>query len=176
MAPFKTHTDQVNAFMIKHDFTRGVDLHDCPNDTDVIDALSYTASEMFKISRLLEKMQKFGCNDVRIQRAQLYVEEIAELFESFITKNKVDCLDGLSDVEFINQGTAIAFGMPLEQGHLEVCRSNLTKEVRKEDDPRLRDKGPNYSPPLLHELVGYCPVCKKHPVDPDRGTCIDCSH
>jgi len=119
------------------------------------DILSSSASNLLITATILERfMEDNPGHGACVARAQIMIEELAETIEAMITKNEVSLLDGLADLQFVTLGTAITFGMPIEEAHLEVCRSNLTKDVRKlHQDPRLRDKGADYQPPNLKDLL-----------------------
>jgi len=172
---FSQHMRAVVRFMAKQDFELGVDLHTLPANPDVVNALNHVSSEMYKMARLLEKMLEFGCNDPRIMRTQLHVEETAEMVEGLAKQSKIDLIDSLADIQFITMGTAVTFDMHLEAAHQEVCRSNLTKNVRIPNvNPRCRDKGQHYDPPKLARLVGYCQTCELYPALEGCTRCDKC--
>ena len=171
---FQEHKALVQKFHEKHSFAVGLDLEKTEFDAKESAILDNVVSTLFKAALRLEHCVKETNNSVAVARAQLMIEELAETIEALITRNKVDLLDGLSDLLFVTLGTAIAYDMPIEEGHREVCRSNLTKAVRKpEDDPRLRDKGPDYDPPRIKEILYGCAVCKYHSTE-NKAICNEC--
>ena len=171
---FKEHMSEVYDFMKKHDFPVELSLEKTEFNAEESAMLDYATSTLFKVALELEHYIKKTGNSVAIARAQLMIEELAETVESLVTKNEADLLDGLSDLLFVTLGTAITYNMPIEEGHLEICRSNLTKAVRKpEDDPRLRDKGPDYDPPKIKEILNGCAVCKYHSTE-NKAICNEC--
>lgn len=113
--------------------------------------------------------------NIRILRIKLIAEELLELclamnieltinqagvrvihplnVESDIT-DLIAAYDGILDILVVTIGTALACGLDLERGWLEVHRSNMSKFI---DGHRRRDgkwvKGPSYSPAQLHEIV-----------------------
>jgi hypothetical protein len=111
--------------------------------------LDEIAGELLVVSKRLEHMMNCGCEDPRIRRAQIMIEELGETIEGLANRDEVATLDGLSDLIFVAVGTAVAFDLPVKAGIREVCFSNLTKAVRRPGDVRLRDKGTSYVPPNL---------------------------
>lgn len=105
-------------------------------------------------SYLREVSNEDGC----CMRGSLIIEEVAELFEGMAEGNTVKVLDALGDMDYIDKGTAIAFG--LQDVYYEACarihESNLTKLV---DGKPVKDasgkvtKGPNYKAVDLTDLV-----------------------
>ena len=94
-------------------------------------------------------------HDPRFARTQLMIEELGETILGLAHCDEQETLDGLSDLAFVTIGTAIAFDLPIVEGLDEVCDSNLTKAKRSKDDPRLRDKGPDYKPPNLKRVLAW---------------------
>jgi len=155
---FSEHVAEVEEFMEKHKFSVDQDLTEQVVIKPEIDLMSDAASMLFMISKDIEDyMKKHYVYHKGLARVQLHTEELAEMIEALILRDEVALLDGLSDLQFITIGTALTFDMPLEEGHKEVCRSNLTKDVCDlSSNTRLRDKGPNYGPPQLKEILeGY---------------------
>jgi predicted HAD superfamily Cof-like phosphohydrolase len=73
-----------------------------------------------------------------------------------IPVNKVKLTKELADLMYVTIGTAVTFGLPLEQVFAEVHRSNMSKlgedgkPIYREDGKVL--KGPNYSEPNLERF------------------------
>jgi hypothetical protein len=97
-------------------------------------------------------------------RLQLCQEELAELAEAIIEKDIVACLDALTDMTYVADGTYLAFGL----GHYklaalaEVHRSNMSK-LGADGKPEMSSagrikKGPNYSPPDLMSVLMTSPA------------------
>ena len=149
---YQEHVNLVKKFHDKHGFEMGVDLARVKPTTQTNTLLNDANALLIQAHEMLERTN-YGAHDARIARAQIHIEETAEMVEALASLNEVELLDALSDNQFITMGTALTFKMPLEEGHLEVCRSNLTKDVRAVNDPRLRDKGPDYKPPQLKEIL-----------------------
>lgn len=67
----------------------------------------------------------------------------------------VEILDGLTDIEYVNQGAAVSLGLNLEPAWWEVCRSNNTKFAEghsfREDGKLI--KSPLYSPADLKTVL-----------------------
>jgi predicted HAD superfamily Cof-like phosphohydrolase len=88
-------------------------------------------------------------------RLHLITEELSELVAALSEGNEVDAFDALIDLLYVVLGSGVSMNFPLDEGFLEVHRSNMTKK-RKATDPdgvRVRDKGEAYDPPKLKELL-----------------------
>jgi predicted HAD superfamily Cof-like phosphohydrolase len=63
----------------------------------------------------------------------------------------------LSDLLYVVYGTAVSYGLPIDDIFAEVHRSNMSK-LGEDGNPVLREdgkilKGPNYTPPYLDDIV-----------------------
>lgn len=101
-----------------------------------------------------------GC--LLLIRLQLIQEELAELAEAMLEGSTVGCLDALTDLTYVVDGTYLTTGL----GHYklaalaEVHRSNMSK--LGPDGPITSSagrvvKGPDYSPPDLRSVLGLGP-------------------
>lgn len=104
-------------------------------------------------SKMLEAFKKAG--DHRALRAHLIVEEVGEALQALAEGDEERLLDALADLQYVTQGTAVTYDLPLEEAFTEVHRSNMTKEpqISDPDRARVRAKGPNYSPPDLRSVL-----------------------
>lgn len=108
--------------------------------------------EMHNAARFADKMMHMsGRVDQRWHRIQLWLEECAEKLEACMKGDALECLDGICDSIYVDIGAAHRFNMDISGAFAEVCRSNDSKEFN--GDPRVRDKGKNYSPPNLLPFV-----------------------
>lgn len=93
-------------------------------------------------------------------RLQLCQEELAELAEAMLNRDIVGCLDALTDMTYVADGTYLTLGL----GHYklaalaEVHRSNMSK-LGPDGVPIVSSagrivKGPNYSKPDLRAVLG----------------------
>jgi predicted HAD superfamily Cof-like phosphohydrolase len=116
----------------------------------------------------------------RILRVKLLLEEVLELAEAsgieisktsnnplitstddlsirdnpYSTINLVEVADALTDIDYVNLGAAIAYGLDLEPFQKEVQRSNMSKFIdgyRREDGKW--QKGKSYSPADLKPIL-----------------------
>lgn len=90
-----------------------------------------------------------------VLRLQLIQEETAELAEAIFRCNRHDQADALADLLFVVLGTADILNINLEPCFWEVHRSNMTKSST--EDPRVRDKGKDYSPPDISSVLEDAP-------------------
>jgi predicted HAD superfamily Cof-like phosphohydrolase len=92
-------------------------------------------------------------------RLKLLQEELDELSDAIRRLDLVDCLDALTDLQVVLDGTYLEFGMQgvKDAAFLEVHRSNMSK-LGADGKPVVRDdgkvlKGPSYSPPNLSPYI-----------------------
>jgi len=87
-------------------------------------------------------------------RVDLIDEELYELCEALSRKDMVETYDALNDLLYVVIGAAVACGMELQPGWLEVCRSNDTKVVDGFKDAAGKwRKGPSYEAPKLGPIL-----------------------
>ena len=69
---------------------------------------------------------------------------------------RVNILKELGDVMYVASGFAVTFGLPISRVFDRIHASNMSKMVNgkaiKNDEGKVM-KGPNYTPPLLGDLV-----------------------
>ena len=120
------------------------------------------SAELDRCTSILERMAKDlkplalinqeTWNDIRLWRFQLILEELSETGRSLVNGNQLECADALVDLLYVVVGTMITYKIPVKSLFDEIHRSNMTKS-RKSDDPRMKYKGPDYSPPNLERLL-----------------------
>jgi predicted HAD superfamily Cof-like phosphohydrolase len=95
--------------------------------------------------------------ELRLSRQALMQEELRELLEAMESEDVVAIADGLADLLYVAFGTAVAYGIPMDQVFAEVHSSNMSKlgadgkPIIGEHGKRL--KGPLYRPPNISPLV-----------------------
>jgi predicted HAD superfamily Cof-like phosphohydrolase len=82
----------------------------------------------------------------RSLRIKLLTEEFAEYTEAEIEHDLVEIADALADIIYIACGTAVSYGIPLDEIFNEVHRSNMAKLVdgkvlRREDGKIQKPEG-----------------------------------
>lgn len=130
----------------------------------VLNISSQTIDEFFKDERLLAvsdfveqfhsatdtPIKKTAGLDVPAERRELRVKLLTEEFFEYLTAEKEDDLveisDALCDLIYIACGTALEYGIPLEECMAEVCESNEEKIVdgyvlRREDGKIIKPEG-----------------------------------
>jgi predicted HAD superfamily Cof-like phosphohydrolase len=95
--------------------------------------------------------------EVRRSREELMQEELRELTEAMRAEDMIEIADALADLLYVVFGTAVAYGVPIDQVFAEVHRSNMTK-LGRDGRPVIGDhgkrlKGPDYRPPQLGPLL-----------------------
>lgn len=91
-------------------------------------------------------------------RMKLIDEENEEVFQEFHQANglkKEKIAKELADLLYVVYGTAVSFGIPIDEVFDEVHKSNMSKlvdgkPVKREDGKVL--KGPNYKPPQFDHI------------------------
>jgi predicted HAD superfamily Cof-like phosphohydrolase len=109
--------------------------------------LRHVAS-LLKVSQ--QELDETSREDLRAVRVRLMVEELRELVEALREKDEVAVADGVADLCYVVVGTAVAFGLPLDELMAEVHRSNMSKTPDGQLKPA---KGPNFSPPNLKAIL-----------------------
>jgi predicted HAD superfamily Cof-like phosphohydrolase len=87
-------------------------------------------------------------------RNDLIIEEAIETTEAIWQKDLIEVADGIADTIYVLCGTALEYGIPLDEVFAEVHRSNMTKLI----DGSFRDdgkylKGPSYEPPDIGSIL-----------------------
>lgn len=105
-------------------------------------------------------------SEINKLRHRLIDEELNELTDAMVRCDIVGCLDALTDLQYVIDGTYLALGLAKykDGAFAEVHRSNMSK-LGADGRPIIRDdgkvlKGPNYTPPnLASVLFGEIPPC-----------------
>ena len=116
-------------------------------------------SALQNLNEALDKFRSVASRDVRALRLALITEELAELTVASIDRNTVGALDALCDLQYVLDGTVLAFGMDgvADEAFRRVHASNMSK--LGSDGKPVRDatgkvgKGPNYCPVQLGDLA-----------------------
>lgn len=167
-----TMTDRVRIFHKKHGFCVDTSLLDPYGGPGELQAQAEHAgtNQLLMAARVLrtlsEQWQRGTCHpdvpcgpltyDNRLMRSHLMLEELAESLEAMAVRDETKLLDGLADLDYVTHGTAVSYGLPLDEAAVTVHESNMTKAVRSADkdaDPRLRNKGVSYVPPDLAQVL-----------------------
>jgi len=95
--------------------------------------------------RIGEKPE-FPDREERILRRKLITEEFNELTDAEYANDLVEVADALADIIYIACGTAVSYGIPLDDVFAEVHRSNMAKLVdgkviRREDGKVQKPEG-----------------------------------
>lgn len=95
--------------------------------------------------------------DERMRRCQLMLEELGELICALDDKDPIAAADALGDCMYVILGTAVTYGLPVEEIFMTIHASNMSK-TRDEGDSRMKVKDParGYFPP------DTCRVLRQH--------------
>lgn len=90
-------------------------------------------------------------------RVALLLEEVAEYLEAEAGHDLVAIADALGDIGVICDGTALEYGIPLDQVREEIHRANMSK-LGADGSPVYREdgkiqKGADYTPPDIAGLL-----------------------
>lgn len=91
-------------------------------------------------------------------RTSLHAEEMDEIEDAMIDgTDLVPIADAICDLIYVLCGTAVSFGIPLDECFAEVQRSNMSK-LGDDGKPIVREdgkilKGPNFMPPDLRSII-----------------------
>lgn len=96
----------------------------------------------------------FVSDKVKHLRLELISEEFKELVVASFNHDITGIADACADLMYVVLGTAVAYGIDLEEIFAEVHCSNMSKlkdGIVREDGKIL--KGPSYSPPNLEPIL-----------------------
>lgn len=95
-------------------------------------------------------------DEVKHELVQLLIDERNGDYGAYLgTLGRL--LKELCDLRYVVEGTAVAYGLPIDEAYVEVHRSNMSKlgaDGRPIHDERGKAlKGPNYQPPDMTQFV-----------------------
>lgn len=93
-----------------------------------------------------------GKSDERLNRAQLMLEEMAELLEAMLLRDPIQMADALADVLYVVYGTAVTYAVPVDEVFQEVHASNMTKRV-VDHAAGIKGKGESYRAPDIAAVL-----------------------
>ena len=147
----------VKSFHEKYNFAVGLDLTGMKCRHPIITMLlTNMAKQLQCMSKYLEDLfdsRKDINEDDRSIRAHLMLEELAEALQALAENDEVGLCDGLGDLLYVVYGCGITFDLPLQSVFREIQRSNMTKAARNNNDTRLRDKGDQFQPPRIKDVL-----------------------
>jgi len=119
-------------------------------------ALDRAAAEMARLAKIMLQKAEFAesRSDWRMTRAHLMTEELSETIKALADNDEVALLDGLADLEYVTQGTAVTYDLPLGQAFGVVHASNMSKDVS--DGREIHPvKGDMYIEPDLAQVLKW---------------------
>ncbi len=103
--------------------------------------LEYTADKIEILVKTIKHRANAGRidGDDRLYRLYLILGEVLEISRALATKDEIELADGLGDLEFVTEGTAVTYSIPLKEVFDEIHRSNMTKMQSDVRDDETRD-------------------------------------
>ena len=99
---------------------------------------------------------EFPDREERILRRKLITEEFNELTDAEYANDLVEVADALADIIYIVCGTAVSYGIPLDDVFAEVHRSNMAKlvngKVIRREDGKVQ-KPAEWTPPDIRSIL-----------------------
>jgi len=83
----------------------------------------------------------------------LIVQEAAEIAEALSHRDERALADGLADLRYVTEGTAVAFSIPLQECMEAIHASNMTKDKAGGDGTLHPTKGDDYQEPQLFRAI-----------------------
>ena len=65
--------------------------------------------------------------ETALLRVKLIVTEAAEVTEAIANEDMTEIFDGLIDLLYVTFGTAVSYGLPIEEGFRQVHENNMSK-------------------------------------------------
>ena len=99
--------------------------------------------------------------DLRVKLLREELEEVETALYAFYNEpcveREIDVLKEMCDLNYVLSGTAVVFGLDLEEAFYRVHESNMSK-LGDDGKPIYRDdgkvlKGARYMPPFLEDLI-----------------------
>lgn len=121
-----------------------------------IKIIGYQLLILGKISVWVDKLtSKLGCNDPRIFRCHILVDELGETLVAISNNDEIETADGLADLTYVLLGAAVIHNIPLETVFREVHRSNMTKGFHHGTEGRVPGlyRSDSYSPPNIKKAI-----------------------
>jgi len=156
----RTHLDDAaefhQAFQIPIASRPGLPLADWgANMLIAFDNACYALEQLAKEAR--QSIEYHGAEGCRHIRVGLMAEEVAEYLGAEYDSNLVEVADGLGDIGVIADGTALSYGIPLDDVRREIHRSNMSKldsngkPIKRSDGKILKSE--RYSPPDIAAIL-----------------------
>lgn len=94
-------------------------------------------------------------NDQRVLRAKLMISELGETIKALYERDQVALADGLADLTYVVEGTAVTFTVPLQAVFEEVHASNMTKTpgLAVANHAANRGKGPDFKAADISDVL-----------------------
>lgn len=105
----------------------------------------------------IQNHQGFPNQEIRELRKKLLEEEMQEYRDAEELNDFVEVCDALGDMLYIIYGTAVSYGIPINEIFNEIHASNMSKldengqPIKREDGKIL--KGPNFFQPNLERIL-----------------------
>lgn len=114
----------------------------------VLKGLDDAAYDLQLCSDVLKAAFRVTGNQLAL-RAELMLEELAELFRAMHDNDEIKALDAIADLLYVVYGTATQFDLPAAAGFWEAHRSNMSKGKQAATHSGDRGKGDGYIAPCF---------------------------
>ncbi|RYD62770.1 MAG: hypothetical protein EOP83_13755 [Verrucomicrobiaceae bacterium] len=114
--------------------------------------------ETYNLSRTKTPELPAPTEKVRKMRRDILQEEFEEYIEGEETNDLVEIADALGDIIYVAFGTAVSYGLPMDEIFDEIHRSNMSKLDPETGKPIYREdgkvlKGSAYTPPDIRSII-----------------------
>lgn len=114
-------------------------------DGSVMHELLLASTRLLSLARGMTMAYRVS-KDQRALRAELMLEELAEVLQALADRDEVELADGIADLLYVTFGTGNQFDIPTLAVFEEVHRSNMTKHAGAADHAGDKGKGDGFSP------------------------------
>lgn len=119
----------------------------------IIDYMAMLKEFHEKYGHHIESTPVAAVNDkTKKLRLKLMWEELDEVEDALEYRNLELLADGLADLLYVVFGTAVSYGIPINEIFAEVHRSNMTKSIKKNEYGKTI-KGENWEPPNIKRIL-----------------------
>lgn len=106
-----------------------------------------------KYDHVINHSPTIPSNETVALRYRLIREELEETLLAIRSDDLIEIADGIADSIVVLIGTAISYGIPIQNVFLEVHNSNMSKSMERDGGGKTI-KGPNFKGPDIKGVLG----------------------